>query len=304
MTSLPKTFDVAGEHPASIIALNHFGKYTKNYKDLVDARLAIKHKEYDKAAKMLNGALAPYLGNPEDAKQLSKALKIPINAVYGLTSASFENPFKDIRNKNNIVALRGALFMVNLKEEVEKRGFKVLHIKTDSIKIPHPTKEIEEFIFDYGKSYGYTFEVEHIFEKICLVNNAVYIAKLDVTDPEWIEACNKAKEKGLPEPTRWTATGAQFQVPYVFKKLFSHEEITFDDMCEVKAVQSSMYLDMNENLPDVSMYEKELKDLEDKGIVIYRGSQKDIKPFVARAHATIHPSTYGLRRKKVSNPSA
>lgn len=291
MQTLTKTFDVAGEHPASIIALNHFGKYTKNYKDLVDARLAIKHKEYDKAAKMLNGALAPYLGNPEDAKQLSKALKIPINAVYGLTSASFENPFKDIRNKNNIVALRGALFMVNLKEEVEKRGFKVLHIKTDSIKIPHPTKEIEEFIFDYGKKYGYTFEVEHIFEKICLVNNAVYIAKLDVTDPEWIDACNKAKEKGLPEPTRWTATGAQFQVPYVFKKLFSHEEITFDDMCEVKAVQSSMYLDMNENLPDVSMYEKELKDRTSaKNELMYKNPQlqsvtnDELKELIAKGH--------------------
>ncbi len=36
-----------------------------------------------------------------------------------------------------------------------------------------------------------------------------------------------------------------------------------------------------------------LKELTKKGIVNYRGSQKDVTPFIARAHAIIHPSTYG-----------
>lgn len=40
-------------------------------------------------------------------------------------------------------------------------------------------------------------------------------------------------------------------------------------------------------------YKKLLEDLEAKGIVHYRGSQKDVKPFIAKAHALIHPSTYG-----------
>jgi hypothetical protein len=41
------------------------------------------------------------------------------------------------------------------------------------------------------------------------------------------------------------AVGAQFQHPYVFKELFSHEDLTFDDLCEVKNVtQGAMYLDM------------------------------------------------------------
>ena len=60
--------------------------------------------------------------------------KIVINSVYGLTAANFENPFRRPRNKDNIVAKRGALFMTLLKSEVEKRGFCVAHIKTDSIK--------------------------------------------------------------------------------------------------------------------------------------------------------------------------
>ena len=40
-------------------------------------------------------------------------------------------------------------------------------------------------------------------------------------------------------------------------------------------------------------YEEDLKELEKQGIIKYRGSQKDVKPWIARAHAIIHPSTYG-----------
>ena len=53
--------------------------------------------------------------------------------------------------------------------------------------------------------------------------------------------------------TSWTATGTQFQVPYVFKTLFAKKPIVFADMCETKSVTSgSIYLDMCEGLPDVS----------------------------------------------------
>jgi len=238
--------DIASMHPSSIIAEQLFGpEYTKRFQEIRDARVAIKHKDFEKAKKMLNGALAKYLTDPGAAADLANALKTAINSVYGLTSAAFENPFRDNRNIDNIVAKRGALFMVNLKHEVQKRGFTVAHIKTDSIKIPDATPEIIKFVMDYGEKYGYTFEHEATYDRMCLVNNAVYIAK-----------CKDGKHAG-----EWTATGTQFQIPYVFKKLFSHEEITFEDMCETKSVTSALYLDMNENLPDVSEYEKEYKEL-------------------------------------------
>lgn len=229
-------FDVSGMHPASIRAMNCFGEYTKNFGDLVDARLAIKHKDFDAARSMLDGKLKPYLDDENQAKALAGALKIGVNSVYGMTAAKYDNPFRDIRNKNNIVALRGALFMVNLKHEVQNRGFKVIHCKTDSIKVVGPDKEITDFIMNYGVEYGYSFEIEHVFEKICLVNNAVYIAKLAEDDPD--------------DPGKWTATGAQFAIPYVFKKLFSREDIEFEDLCETKEVKTAIYLDKNENLPE------------------------------------------------------
>ena len=257
------TYDVASMHPSSIIAENGFGKYTERFKQLMDIRVAIKHKDFETAKKMLDGKLAKYLTNKDEAKALSQALKIAINSVYGLTAAGFDNKFRDPRNKDNWVAKRGALFMETLRLEVQAMGATVVHIKTDSIKIENPTEEITNYILSKGKEYGYTFEVEDIYEKICLVNDAVYIALRDKTDPGWLDECekakNKAKEKGVPyvEPTRWTATGAQFQHPYVFKTLFSHEDLDFMDLCETKSVTSALYLDMNENLTDVSLEEKE-----------------------------------------------
>lgn len=234
--------DIASMHPSSIVAEDLFGpEYTKRFNDILQARIAIKHKDFDKAKKMLNGALAKYLTDESAAADLAQALKIAINSVYGLTSASFDHPFRDPRNKDNIVAKRGALFMVNLKHEVQKRGFTVAHIKTDSIKIPDATPKIIDFVMEYGKLYGYTFEHEATYDRMCLVNDAVYIAKY-----------KDGKHAG-----EWTATGTQFQVPYVFKKLFSREPIEFEDMCETKSVTSSLYLDMNEGLPDVSALEAE-----------------------------------------------
>ena len=121
--------DVASMHPNSLINMNMFGPYTKNYKELMDARLAIKHKDFDRAKNMLGGILEKYLKNEADADDLSYALKIVINIVYGLTSAKFDNKFRDPRNIDNIVAKRGALFMIDLKHEVQKRGWTVAHIK-------------------------------------------------------------------------------------------------------------------------------------------------------------------------------
>lgn len=228
--------DIASMHPASIIAEQLFGtEYTRRFQDIRDARIAIKHKDFDAARKMLDGKLAKYLDDPQMAKDLAQALKIAINSVYGLTAAKFDHPLHDPRNKDNIVAKRGALFMVNLKHEVQKRGFKVAHIKTDSIKIPDATPEIIKFVMDYGALYGYSFEHEATYDRMCLVNDAVYIARYQ-------------NEDGTPGD--WTATGTQFQIPYVFKKLFTKEDIVFDDLCETKEVKNSaIYLDMNESLP-------------------------------------------------------
>jgi hypothetical protein len=226
--------DVASMHPTSISILNLFGRYTENFNALKSARMAIKHKDYETARTLLDGKLDKFLGDSEASDALAYALKIVINIVYGLTSAKFDNPFRDIRNKDNIVAKRGALFMIDLKKALQYEGYQVVHIKTDSVKIANATNEAVDFVKSFGKSYGYDFEHEATYEKFCLVNDAVYIAK----------------KYSILDETMWIAVGAQFQHPYVYKTLFSKEEITFDDLCETKSVtQGAMYLDFESNRP-------------------------------------------------------
>lgn len=244
--------DIQSMHPHSIISLNLFGEYTQHYKDMLDARIAIKHGEFDRVREMMGGKLAPYLDDESKAKDLSNALKTALNSCYGLTAANFPNPMRDVRNKNNIVALKGALLMKTLQDEVQARGFTVCHIKTDSIKIANATKEIIDFAMDFVKPYGYKFEHEATYDRLCLVNGSTYIAKYAST--EWCQNAYgyipddnaKAEKKG----EKWTATAKQFQVPYVFKTLFSKEPIEFKDLCEAKEVKTAIYIDMNEDLPE------------------------------------------------------
>jgi hypothetical protein len=127
--------------------------------------------------------------------------------------------------------------MIDLQNEVQAKGFTVAHIKTDSIKIPDATPEIIQFVHEFGKKYGYDFEHEGTYDKFCLVNDAVYIA------------C---------EGNQWTAVGAQFQHPYVFKTLFTGDEIIFNDLCETKSVtQGAMYLDFSDGTSETDI--KEMK---------------------------------------------
>lgn len=230
--------DVQSMHPSSIINMNYFGDYTQRYADLKDARVAIKKGNFELARTMLDGKLAPYLIDESLAFGVSEALKRALNSAYGLTSASFPNAMKDSRNNNNIVALRGALFMRTLQDAVQARGFTVAHIKTDSIKIPNATQEIIDFCYDFAQKYGYIFEHEATYEKMCLVNDSVYIAKY-----KWA-----AKKKLIGT---WSPTGAQFAEPFLFKKIFSKEPVEFNDYKQTKSVTlpALIYLDFNEGLP-------------------------------------------------------
>lgn len=71
-----------------------------------------------------------------------------------------------------------------------------------------------------------------------------------------------------------------------------------DDYIEAAKIIKKDYPNTEFNMigfiePTESHYENELAELEKIGIVYYRGSQKDVKPWIRRAHAIIHPSTYG-----------
>lgn len=276
--------DVASMHPSSAENECLFGsEYTQNLTDIKQSRVGFKHEDVDSVAGMLGGALVQFAEMAKEGvfsfKDISNALKTVINSVYGMTSAKFDNEFRDPRNIDNIVAKRGALFMIDLKHAVQEQGFTVAHIKTDSIKIPNATPAIIEFVMEFGKKYGYAFEHEATYEKMCLVDKANYVAKYAS-----VESCEKmygyCPGDNKKKAGEWTVTGDNFAHPYIFKTLFTHEKIEFKDFQEVKSVQKGdIYIDMNEDLPDVSMYEKELKS---KKTTPERA--EELKPLIAEGH--------------------
>lgn len=223
--------DVKSLHPHSAIALNYFGKYTPRYKALVEARVAVKEKRFDDAKQYFNGALTPYL-NDKDYKDLAYALKIIINIVYGMSSANYVNPFRHPDNNDNIVAKRGALFMIDLQEYVTGLGYEVVHIKTDSIKIANYDSAIVDKIMAFAKKYKYEFDFEAVYSTFCLVNKSVYIAK-DIINPKTNQIIKD-----------WEAVGKMFAEPYTFKTLFTNEELVEEDFSLIKEVKdASIYLD-------------------------------------------------------------
>nr|DAR88593.1 MAG TPA: DNA polymerase [Caudoviricetes sp.] len=218
--------DIASMHPTSIENLQLFGPYTKRYSELKRARILIKHKELDEARGILNGALAPYLDDESNLDALAYALKIALNSTYGLTAAKFDNPLRDPRNVDNIVAKRGALFMVDLKHFVQEKGYTVAHIKTDSIKIPNADDRIISEVFEFGRRYGYVFEHEATYDRMLLANDAVYIAH---------------------DKDGWHATGKQFQEPLVFKTIFSGDPLDLEDVAQTRSVTTRMFLEFGED---------------------------------------------------------
>lgn len=216
--------DVESMHPNSLVNMNYFGPYTQRYADLLKVRVLLKHNKIDEVKQMFDGVLAPFLDNPEYLKPLVTALKIVINSVYGMTSAKFDNKFKHPDNIDNIVAKRGALFMVDLKFAIEEQGYQVCHIKTDSVKIPNADEKIIKFVEDFGaqEKYRYRFEHEHTYKRMALINNAVYIAQL--------------------EDDTWSPTGAEYANTYLLKRVWTKEELVDKDFFITKQSKGHIYL--------------------------------------------------------------
>lgn len=71
-----------------------------------------------------------------------------------------------------------------------------------------------------------------------------------------------------------------------------------DDYIEAATIIKRDYPSVKFNIlgsiePREQHYGEKLAALGERGIVEYLGNQRDVRPFVGQAHATIHPSTYG-----------
>lgn len=217
--------DVESMHPTSACELNLFGpKYTARFKELVDSRKAAKNGNVEFLKTAFEGRLWSFVeltGMP--FKKLAKSLKVPINAVYGMTSAKFQNRFRDPRNLDNIVAKRGALMMMTLEDKLLKEGVVPIHIKTDSIKIDNFTQEINDEIVEFGRQYGYRFTIEEFYTVFCVFNKAEYLAYNAATG-------------------EWESRGPTFQNQYVFKSLLGGDIVPEDFMLTKSVQKGAIYI--------------------------------------------------------------
>lgn len=250
--------DIASMHPTTIEKLNLFGRYTEKYSEIKRARLCVKHGDFETAKSMFGGILSPYLtGDKKQVKALDFALKIILNIVYGMTFASFPNAFRDNRNIDNVVAKRGALFMVDLKHFLKEHNINCVHFKTDSVKIANYKSEDIQIVKDFAAKYGYEFEVEGVYDVMALLNNADLIGK-------WARGTSRKSGK-------WDAVGARMSHPYIFKILFSKEPIEFKDLVEIKEVKAgTMYLDLNGTRQFIGKVGTFCPMLEPHGGMLYR----------------------------------
>lgn len=221
--------DITQMHPTSIVRLNYFGEFTANYEAVLHASVALKHGDIDEALRLIPGLKG--LVNKSNYKVIRKALKLVLVSAYGMTSAKFDNALRNPRNADNIIAKRGALFMLTLKEKLLNEGIEVVHIKTDSIKIADPTPEIISEIFAFGESYGYEFEIADRYSPFVLIDKAQLIG---------VEADENFNQV---VPTSYHAIGTKFINPYSFKSLFTHEDFVLGDYRRtIQSRVGSLYL--------------------------------------------------------------
>lgn len=222
--------DVSSMHPHSAIALNYFGPYASRFEELVAVVGLLKHptdENLNQVKQMLGGALVPYIKPDTNYKGLRYSLKIVINATYGMSSAKFDNKFRSPKNVDNIIAKRGALYMIDLKYHIESLGYTVVHIKTDSIKVANANEDIIKDIQDFANSYGYDMEIAGLYDRMALIDKAQLIAHYKDGDEN-----------------DWHAIGAEFAQPYVYKTLFDRSKpLQEEDYLVTKTTKAGpMYL--------------------------------------------------------------
>lgn len=199
--------DVDSMHPNSFINLNYVEEYTQYYKKELRAKEICSLEDFATIQQEL--ALLGYEVNTEkDVKALKNALKLKLNGTYGMTCLGYKSPLK--KCEHNIVANYGGCFISCLDRELrhEYPGFKIVQIKTDSIKIAEYTEDIVNFCKSYAKKFGYNFKEEAKY-RFLLTNGCDCIGIKENGD---VEASVDSSEDEEQE-----------EVKGFFSKLYDHE---------------------------------------------------------------------------------
>jgi hypothetical protein len=177
------------------------------------------------------------LGEPTDTpypyinpKGIRGCVKEFCNQGYGIFTATFDTRSRNPHNNGNPVANYSACTVVKAVDAVMAHGGHVVHVKTDSLKIPAVTREVLDAAMASAVEVGQSFDIEDIYQKFLLLNKSEYAA---------FAQSDKS----------WHFRGKKFLRPYIRKMLFMHDPMSFDDYAETIASQGTLYL-VNPNDPE------------------------------------------------------
>lgn len=169
------SLDVDSMYVTSFINTRYFGDFTDRIKQLRDVRLALKRKILPEVHRLYK-EFGEFITNEHiDFKLASDMLKLCLNSLYGLSSASFDNFMKLPENETNLIANLGNIMMNELYQECIAKKYNVVHIKTDGIKIANCTEEMINFCIDFAKSWGFNFSIDEKYKDFLIIDNANYI---------------------------------------------------------------------------------------------------------------------------------
>lgn len=191
------SLDVDSMYVTTFINTHYFGDFTERIKQLRDVRLALKRKDLPEVNRLYK-EFGEFITNEHiDFKLASDMLKLCLNSLYGLSSASFDNFMKLRENETNLIANLGNIMMNELYQNCISKGWKVVHIKTDGIKIADCTDEMIAYCIDFAKKWGYNFSIDEKYKEFLIIDKANYIgitedgrisSRGELFNNNWLEA--------------------------------------------------------------------------------------------------------------------
>ena len=179
------SLDVDSMYVTTFINTGYFGDFTDKIRKLRDVRLALKRKNLNDVFKTYKEFGEFIVNEKIDFKLASDMLKLCLNSLYGLSSANFDNFMRLDNNETNLIANLGNIMMNELYNECIANGYKVVHIKTDGIKIANCTDEMIQFCVNFAKMWGYNFSIDEKYSKFIIIDKSNYIG---VTENEKISS--------------------------------------------------------------------------------------------------------------------
>jgi hypothetical protein len=130
-----KLLDVKSMYPHIILIINALGEFSEKYKEILDRRISVKHRD----------------------KVLSEALKLILNSVYG----NLKNQYSSLYNPKSAlsVCIYGQIALYVLCKRLAEAGHTIININTDGVGfVPNPHTDYVDIWEEWEKEFKLELE--------------------------------------------------------------------------------------------------------------------------------------------------